>query len=218
MKILVASCDKNEDLFLPFHHCIEKYWPDHPEIIYCTETLDNPYYKTIKKNYDLENWTSRIREAVEEIDDNYILLMCDDIFITDYVNNDSVLSLCNAMTNDIASVNLQVANKDTTKDIGNNLRLMKDDAQYKTSVMCSLWKKDKLLDVFNVKLSPWKFEVLNDGKSYKYCRLNEKVISWGGEISGTIFGVFRGKWDKNAAKFLLDEGLDIDYSIRGYYG
>ena len=51
MKILVCSCDRNWDLWMPFHHCMEKYWNDHPEIIYKTETKDNPYYKTIKKDY-----------------------------------------------------------------------------------------------------------------------------------------------------------------------
>ena len=39
IKILVASCDKNEDLFAPFKYCIEKYWSNHPEIIYSTETI-----------------------------------------------------------------------------------------------------------------------------------------------------------------------------------
>lgn len=50
MKILVISCDKYGDTFEPFHHCMEKYWPDHPEIFYSTETVKNPYYETICKN------------------------------------------------------------------------------------------------------------------------------------------------------------------------
>ncbi len=54
MKILVLSCDNYSDLFEPFHYCIEKYWPEHPEIIYTTETIINPYYKTICKNYPIE--------------------------------------------------------------------------------------------------------------------------------------------------------------------
>ena len=63
MKVLVLSSDKNEDTFEPFHHCIEKYWKDHPEIIYSMETKQNPYYKTICKNYPIELWTKRIRET-----------------------------------------------------------------------------------------------------------------------------------------------------------
>ena len=67
MKIIVTSCDKNEDIFYPFYHCMEKYWKNHPEIIYITETISNPYYKTINKDYPIELWTKRIREDLKEI-------------------------------------------------------------------------------------------------------------------------------------------------------
>ena len=49
MKILVLSCDKNIDTFDAFSHCMEKYYKNHPEVIYTTETVKNPYYKTICK-------------------------------------------------------------------------------------------------------------------------------------------------------------------------
>lgn len=81
MKVVVLSNDKNTELFEPFHHCMEKYWPDHPEVIYCMETIENPYYKTICKNYPLNQWTKRVRETLEEIDDNQIIIMMDDLFI-----------------------------------------------------------------------------------------------------------------------------------------
>ena len=80
MKILVLSCDKDIDIFDAFHHCMEKYYPNHPEIIYATESVNNPYYKTICKNYPLNKWTRRIRETLEEIPDNEILIMIDDVF------------------------------------------------------------------------------------------------------------------------------------------
>ena len=51
MKILVLSCDKNGDLFDAFHHCMEKYYPNHPEIIYATETIQNPYYKNRQQTF-----------------------------------------------------------------------------------------------------------------------------------------------------------------------
>ena len=72
MKILVCSCDKDEDIFYAFHHCMEKYYPEHPEIIYATETIKNPYYKTISINYPLELWTKRIRETLRLIEDDKI--------------------------------------------------------------------------------------------------------------------------------------------------
>ena len=112
MKILVCSCDKNEKLWYPFNHCIEKYWPEHPEVIYSTETIQNKYYRTICKNYPLTKWTRRVRETVYEIDDHYILLMCDDVFINDFVINSDVISLENNFPYNCAAINLQIMSDD----------------------------------------------------------------------------------------------------------
>ena len=106
MKILVCSCDKDEDTFEAFHHCMEKYWPNHPEIIYSTETVTNPYYKTVTKNYPISQWTKRIRETVEAEDATHFLLMCDDIFIREPVDDSFIRSLCNYVKDDIAILSL----------------------------------------------------------------------------------------------------------------
>ena len=103
MKMLVLSCDKCEDLFEPFHHCMEKYYPNHPEIIYITETIKNPYYKTICKDYPIEQWTLRIREALKEIDDDQILTIMDDFFIRQPVDEKRIEYLSTQLKGNIAS-------------------------------------------------------------------------------------------------------------------
>ena len=55
MVILVLSCDKNEDLWQPFHILIEKYYPNHPEIIYATETFGERAGLTEIEAYSSEN-------------------------------------------------------------------------------------------------------------------------------------------------------------------
>lgn len=217
MKILVCSCDKDVDLFLPFHHCVEKYWPDHYEIIYLTDTLDNPYYKTIKKNYPINQWTRRVREACNEISDDKILLMCGDVFLQDKVNTNEIDALLNFINDDVGSINLQVGGDYNSVIVGNNLRLMIKDAKYKTSVMCSIWNKNALLNVFKYNLDPWSFEMKNIHMNYLYYRLERPAMIWGGEYSGKLFGVFRGKWVRSTKIFLDHEGLDVDYSKRGFY-
>ena len=82
------SCDKNKDLFKPFHDCMEKYWADHPEIIYSTESVVNPYYTTICRNLSIDKWTQRVVETVKDLPCRHILLMVDDIFIREKVDND----------------------------------------------------------------------------------------------------------------------------------
>ena len=92
-KIVVMSCDKNEDLWKPFYLCIEKYWKDHPQIIYSTETKVNPYYKTYCYNYPIEKWTKRVYDTIKDLECDNILLMVDDLFIRNYVDNDLINSL-----------------------------------------------------------------------------------------------------------------------------
>ena len=67
MKILVASCDNHADTLLPFHECLERFYPTHPPVVYSTETVTNPYYPTISKNYPIQQWTRRIRETLEDL-------------------------------------------------------------------------------------------------------------------------------------------------------
>lgn len=217
MKILVASCDKNKDLFEPFHHCLEKYWPNHPEVIYSTETIKNPYYKTICKNYSIEKWTTRIKETAREIDDRYILLMCDDIFLIDYVDDFKVNSLIKYFDKNTASINLHKSGDPNNIKIDELVSERSEKGNYKTSVMCSLWKKWKLLKVFNWDADPWKFETANIHRGYRYLSVNDLILKWGYNWKGDIFGVYRGKWVKKTVNFLNKEGLNIDYSKRGYY-
>lgn len=128
MIILVLSCDKNEDIFYAFHHCIEKYWKNHPKIIYATESVINPYYETICHNEPLNKWTKRIRETLEEINDNQILLMIDDCFIRQDVDVDRIEYLSKQLKDNIAVINFEKSydvNDEETDIIG----IKKDSAE-----------------------------------------------------------------------------------------
>lgn len=217
MKILVCSCDKNNDLWELFYHCMEKYWPDHPEIIYSTETLSNPYYRTIKFNLDLNSWTRRIWNTVKLIDDNYILLMCDDIFIRKKVNSNYIdeLELFMKSIDNIAAVNFEKSFDHNDEFINDILSKRSINGLYKTSMMCQLWFKPSLLDVINLDTDPWTFELMNNCKKYEYYSLNDWIIDWGHKYTGDIWAIFRGKWTKEAIEFFESEGIHIDVNRRG---
>ena len=106
-KIVVMSCDKNQDLFEPFYLCMEKYWKDHPEIIYSTETIENPYYKTICCNLPIDQWTKRVCETVKNLNCKHILLTVDDLFIREKVNNDLIWKLTEYVKGDVAALNFE---------------------------------------------------------------------------------------------------------------
>ena len=219
MKILVVSCDKNADLFEPFHHCIEKYWPEHPEVIYCTETKTNPYYKTILKNYDISQWTRRVREAVQEIDDDFILLTIDDLFIRSEVNNDQIMNLLNYFDNNTAALNLEKSWDARDIRVDDNILVRSAQGSYKTSVMCSIYKKDKLLKILSaMNTDPWTFERSNTHLNFRYLITSScQFIDWGWK-NRKWFGVKQGKWCQEAVDFLTKENIGIDFNDRGIYG
>lgn len=220
MKIIVISCDKNIDLFKPFFHCMEKYWPNHPEIIYSTESVTNIYYKTISINYDIEHWTDRVRETVKQIDDDYVLFMVDDIFIREKVDNEKVLSLCDYLIGDYANINLQLNGDKKATFISDEL-LERSSGKWNLCCMCTLWQKNALLDLFDYSANPWAFEENNYIKDYKFLiSKSGDIINWGRKSNKEwSWGIMQGKWVPECIKFFIKEGIDkdIDFSKRGIW-
>ena len=217
MKILVLSCDKNIDIFEAFHHCIEKYYKDHPEIIYATESEINPYYKTICKNYPLNKWSRRIRETLKEINDSEILLMIDDIFIREKVDSKRIEYLRKKLKGNIAMFNFEKSfdTNDKESDI-DGFKLRPKGSAYELSLMCGLWNKDKLIDILEGEHNPWEIEYNQDTKGYDYyINSGNYIINWGYETWKPV-GLFKGKWCRKTVEFLENEGIEIDYEKRGF--
>ena len=217
MKILVLSCDNNNDTFEPFHHCIEKYWKNHPEIIYSTETIQNPYYKTISKNYPLEQWTKRIRETLKEIDDNKILVMIDDCFVRNKVDEERIKYACDNLKDNIAMFNFEKSFDSNDEETNlKGFKKRKHGSPYEVSIMCGLWNKEKLVNVLQGEHNPWEVEGNQNNCGYDYyINSGDYIIDWGYETF--IFtGICKGKWCRNVVPFFEKEGIKIDYERRGF--
>lgn len=218
MKILVFSCDKNEDTFEAFHHCMEKYYPTHPEVIYTTETIENSYYKTICKDYPLNQWTKRIRETLQEIDDNEILIMADDCFIRNKVDTDRIDYARENLKGNIAMFNFEKSFDINDEETGlKGFKKRKHGADYEVSIMCGLWDKEKLLKVIEEDSDPWQVEFKQNNCNYDYyINSGDYIIDWG-YVTYIYTGICKGKWCRNVVPFFEKEGIKIDYEKRGFY-
>lgn len=217
MVIVVCSCGKNKDLFYPFYHCMEKYYPNHPKIIYSTETIKNPYYETISKNYPLEKWTKRIRETLKEIPDNEILLMIDDIFIRRPVDTKRIGYAKTNLKGNIACFNFEKVFNPNDKESGlNGWKIRQKGSEYELSIMCGLWDKEKLIHILEKDSDPWSVEYNQDTKGYDYLINSEDyIIDWGYKTFKPV-GVVKGKWAREIVDFFKKEGIEIDYEKRGF--
>ena len=218
MKILVLSCDKNDDTFEAFNHCIEKYWKDHPQIIYATETIKNPYYKTICHNEPLNRWTKRIRETLKEIKDNQILIIMDDFFIRKPVDTKRIDYYSKQLKGNIACFYFEKSfdsNDEECEIVG--MKKRQHNSDYEVAINCALWQRDKLIDVLSRDSDPWDVEINQDNRGYDYyINSGDYIIDWG-YITWQPTGLFKGKWCKNIIPFFEQEGIQIDYERKGFW-
>ena len=216
-KIVVMSCDKNQDLWLPFYLCMEKYWKGHPQIICSSETLINPYYDTINFDYPIEKWTKRVYDTIKDLECDNVLLMIDDLFVRTYVDNDFINSLERYIGGSVGAINFEKQFDSNDIPLDNNVSIRNPFGKWRTSVMCQMWQKETLLDIFNCDKDPWTFESDNNGKGYIFLiSKNGNFINWG-YGNRKWFGIRKGKWCRECKDFFDKEGIKIDYSIRGFY-
>lgn len=208
MKIIVLSCSLNEDTFLPFCHFMERYYPNHPEIIYFTDGIINPFYKTIPIKMTLDKWTMGFREFLNQIPDDKVLLMIDDCFIRKPVDVGRIEYAAEHLTGNIALMNFELSwdsNDEPTDLIGWKKR--KHGSEFEVSILCGLWQKEKLLKVIERDCSPWEIELEQNGCGFDYyINSGDYIIDWGYKSFQPV-GKVKGVWTKETVDYLKNEGL-----------
>lgn len=217
MKIIVLSCSKNKELFYPFWWCMQRYYPEHPEVIYFTDGVINPFYKTIAVKNELETWTKGFREFLNQIDDEQVLLMIDDCFIRRPVDLVRIKYASNCLRGNIACMNFEKSwdeEDEETELIGWKKR--KHGSSFEVSLLCGLWQKEKLLKVVERDCSPWEIEENQDNCGFDYyINSHDYIIDWGYRTFQPC-GVVKGKWTRECKDFLDSIGIKVDYSKKGF--
>ena len=217
MKILIASCDANKDLFGPYHLCLEKYWPDHPKVVYSTETEVNPFYTTVCKDYPIQEWTKRIRETLAGLRDKEILLIVDDAFPRRPVDTKRVAEAITLLkeNSNVACVNFERVYDRRNDEFAEGFMKRRHGAPWEVSIQCGLWDRKKLMDVLSDDMDPWTVETAQPTRGYDYLINSGDYIIDYGYRNGRYFGIHNGKWCAEIIPFFRQEGIDIDFSKRG---
>lgn len=217
MKIIVLSCSKNKELFYPFWWCMQRYYPEHSEVIYFTDGVINPFYKTIAVKNELETWTKGFREFLNQIDDEQVLLMIDDCFIRRPVDLVRIKYASHWLRGNIACMNFEKSwdeEDEETELIGWKKR--KHGSSFEVSLLCGLWQKEKLLKVVERDCSPWEIEENQDNCGFDYyINSHDLIIDWGYRTFQPC-GVVKGKWTRECKDFLDSIGIKVDYSKKGF--
>lgn len=231
-EIIVNSCDNYSDLWQPFFQLFTKYWKDCPyKIILNTETKSFSYpglsINTYSMNAGEKRWGKRFLDHLDKVDTEYVLLLLDDFFLRDYVDQ-TVIDKCLSLMDEDKSISCFqfIPVKDpnnVTYEPYPIFEVRPKEARYKLTLQAGVWRVEDLKTYIFPEESPWDFELLANirtfvlDKKFITLKMDEKRIFNYGHNFGA-WGVFRGKWVIEDVKPLFDENnIHIDYSIRGVY-
>jgi len=202
--ILISSYDVAEDLWLPLHQSYEKYWPDNPFKIYLATNRKKPLLPNfnILSIGDEDSWSDNILKCIDMIDEEYILLTFDDLFLHSKIDNDSVINYAEQIVkNKWSYLRLNNANMSMTESI----EIIPPDISYRASTVWAIFDKKVFKDLLIRTESAWDFEIIGSKRSNKYTNFfctNEVVIPY-------LNAVVKGKFVPKIFKHLQDDGFDV---------
>lgn len=231
--ILINSCDKYEDLWVPFFTLFKKYWDPHGiRIILNTESLNFSFeglsIECIHPANSNDSYGARMIHVLSKITTPYVIPLLDDFFLRKKVDQELIECIIHWMEKDrhIVYFNCDCTNTfcDSGIDEYPGFRRIPSGNEYTLNMQAAIWRTKKLLHYWRPDVSPWEWEMYTNliaarnKKDKFYCAIESKhaFCDYGYSFDG--MGVFRGKWVKNDIIPLFEkEGIQLDYSKRGFY-
>lgn len=209
--VLVMGCDEYVDVSYISAYYKKKYWEDCPyEYCLVTQTeipengaiFDRIY--TCPAEY---NWMQRLDSILNEIDTDYILLMCDDFFPykkireIDFEKYIKKMEECN-----IGLIKIfPFGNGNMLEKVGDGFWKYNDNSPFRISYCVGLWKKNYLMKFTPCHMNAWRAEYENSIQSLQY----PEAIFATDEISPNSFihGVMSGMWQWDAYYKMKKDGV-----------
>ena len=177
MRILVTTSDQYLHLLEPYTTLFNKYWPNQDVTILGFDKTnipglpDNFEYVSLGKQSDFGRyWTNPLIPYIDEIKEDYFVVTCADLLITDYVDIERVQLL----EKEISSGDAEKAMLDTHLNVYSTkykagMMQMLPNAPYRTSLHPAIWRKEYFKKYLKPNFTIWDFEIKNMPESYNDC-------------------------------------------------
>jgi hypothetical protein len=234
--IVVNSTDSFEDCWFPFFKLFSAYWHGStPKIVLNTETknfnyvgLDITCAKVAGSNPASRiAWGECLLRCLDKVDQDIVLYLQDDYFINGPVDVKQIDAFAKIMLKEQYShISLVTFSNGGPWHSTKYAMLWEVDqkASYRISLQAGLWRKERLRYYLRRHENPWQFEVWGSKRAH---RIKDSFLS----VSHDVFadpsrqiipyeptGIVKGKWDRNIVhRLFLENGIDVDFSKRGFY-
>ena len=227
--ILVCTCDRNEDVWPYFFYFLKKYFPNLNEPIYLN--TEEKMYKDKDLNIislqkhkagDPQGWSKRLRDYLNSITTDYVIILLEDFFLNDYVRVDELKKCMLRMDKDkdIANFIFDSGRHKCYESEYPEYLIQARNAPFRLCLQAGIWRKKVLLKYLRDHENPWQFEVWGSKrarrwkeKSFVLKENEKKVFSY---PSGGALADNRWRGDE-ICNWMKENGFDLDFSKRGIY-
>ena len=216
--VLVCSCDKYADLLGPFAALFRKFWPDCPfEMVLVTETWgeDNLCFDRVVACGPGMNWASRLVKALDEVSTPYVLMLCDDYYLSAKVDTAKILSrLAQAKSHNAANLRLipnPAPQSGKSCQAPDGLLKYRKDTAYCIATQAGFWNRGFLRCLANGKESIWEFERYG---SFEVGSESRPLLVTPTQEFPFVDAVHKGYWEKFGVALCRDNGVGLDFSKR----
>lgn len=228
--VLVSSCDKYEDAWLPFFTFFKQSWCNCPYPVYLNTETKQYHDNSVPVhmlNYTAGSWSSRLKKALQAIKTKYVILLLEDFFLLDKVNEEAVSESIALMQKDkrIAVIDFSLDKKSAGKPYPSNGNFCERarSSLYFLNCQAAIWRRRDLIKFLSPYESPWQFELFGSRRVHLYRKTfllrnyrSDCVFHYSFNIN-TGYGIYRGKWLRSNIKLFEDHHITTDFERLGFY-
>ncbi len=208
---MVVSCDKYADLWDPFFHCLQKYWPDCPYAVYLLtnhKTYDAPDVTVVNIGED-RSYSDNLRSALSQISEPWVILWLEDVFISERVDTqrfEAIIAEAQSIPVGYLKISpdLPLSYADAA---GQEIGPIPKGVRYRSAIGLSLYNVETLKKLLTPEASAWDLDTstISNELEEPFYALTSKAarrppIIW-------AHGVIKGRWYWPAIGFLRREGF-----------
>ena len=220
LSIYVSSPDSYSDVLAVFLKGYRRYWSDCPyEFILTTNTKSYEGITCICNNKQNDTWVERTIAALPVIKSKYVMLMCDDIILSDNVDNSLIERLLDYMdSHEIRYCNLGPTPKGSKIKSFPLLRSVNKQIPYAINLQFGIFRKDLFVELLgDGSLSAWDIEnSINEQAAVAPSEDYKDVVAVSEYILPYIHGVYYGNKDSfQSIKGTENKTFIRDISVTG---
>ena len=235
MAILVNTSDGFSDCWHPFFHLFQKYTSNLASLpIYLnTERLDysvgslNLKSTKVWSSDETERptWSSCLIKALDCIDEEYVLYLQEDYFLTQSIHEEYVSKALEFLKN---NENFHAVYLNKYGPIFNDIEYISRDivkvpntSGYLVSTQAAIWRRDALRSHCRCWENGWMFEKFATWRAKrtdaKFASIEPSIMDQNPIVDYIYTGVMKGKWHSDCQSLFETNDISVNFVARGFY-